>query len=188
MDYTAVRRSFIPNTKQNISTGRHINDSPPAFFYLTAHFPYRNTQAFLNFGCLQIQQGELLPGILSQTNEQPFMFFLLQMWIFFHQDRHFIGRLTQDTSASRKTSAIWNSIIPALARSQQIAAGRAVSDLPKQYKTRRSNCSGFQTFGLCLIFVSADENTVGLMLSSSDTSAELMELCKAETVRHFQSS
>ena len=37
----------------------------------------------------------------------------------------------------------------------------------------------FQTFGGLLIFVSADENTVGLMLSSSDTSAELMELRKA---------
>ena len=40
----------------------------------------------------------------------------------------------------------------------------------------------FQTFGGLLIFVSADENTVGLMLSSSDTSAELMELCKAATL------
>ncbi len=46
----------------------------------------------------------------------------------------------------------------------------------------------FQTFGGLLIFVSADENTVGLMLSSSDTSAELMELCKAEPFGIFPPS
>ena len=46
----------------------------------------------------------------------------------------------------------------------------------------------FQTFGGLLIFVSADENTVGLMLSSSDTSAELMEAVSSRTVRHFPPS
>ena len=77
----------------------------------------------MNFGCLQIQQGELLPGILSQTNEQPFMFFLLQMWIFFHQDRHFIGRLTQHIRILKDICKP-ELIIPTLTDSEKISGAR----------------------------------------------------------------